>query len=129
MADSITTNQDLIDYKVLSRADIVQLTDIDNRYDEWEDEHQRAWSEVLSYLYRTRQIEESDLTNTSQLKLAVCDWVAYLVLRGSKFQDRKSEAQNHRNLAIKELSEILLESNGVELPANPIFGTARVIRG
>lgn len=129
MADSITTNQDLIDYHVLTKYDIVSLTNDDNRYDTWEDEHKQAYSEVLSYLYRTRDIEESDLSDTSQLKKAVCHWVAYLVLRNSKFSDSKQRGQDNYALATKELSQLKLSTGGGKLPASNTYITARVIIG
>jgi hypothetical protein len=129
MADRITTNQDLIDLDILTGAQILNLSDSNDRYDDWEDRHIQAWAEIKAILFRTNAIEESSLSDTTELKSATCHYVAYLALRRSKFTDLKESANTHLRLALLVIDKAQLTINGSIKPSRPLFGAIRVIRG
>ena len=129
MASKITDNSDLVDYDVISRAAISDLETSDSRYNNWDTRHEMAWTKVKSMLNRLLGIEESDLDDTSQLKLATCEYVAYLAYRTSEREEEQDLTRKHYDLYIKEMSEVRLSVNGVVIKPNPQQRTARILLG
>jgi hypothetical protein len=84
VADSITTNADLVTYEVLPDVEIVRLSTARLNAEDppWATRHKLAWTKTLDRLgQRDPRIQENDIDDTSVLKYCVCCFVAYLAYR------------------------------------------------
>jgi hypothetical protein len=68
MADSITDNTALLAAEFILSSEFDRLNTYDRNADSWASVHKRAWTEVKKDLKGLRQLEESDLDDTSELE-------------------------------------------------------------
>lgn len=111
----ITHNADLVDLEVLPDVEIERLTTerMRNASPPWLPRHERAWTKVLAHLLtRPTPIEESDLGDTSELKLATCYMVAHYAYLAGEHTDDHERARYFYQLAVKELEEVTLTLTG-----------------
>jgi len=84
MADYITTNDDLLTYDVVPDGDLPRLgtARLEAESPAWKTRHSEAWQRTLLRLEsRNPRITEDDLDDTTELKRAVCYYVAHLAYR------------------------------------------------
>lgn len=118
MADYITTNQSLLDFKVCTAAEL------SNKYipggpndpdwlAEWQSYHASAWQHHLLPWIQRRGREESDLSSTANLKHAAAVKTFMLVLetRGQSFMQGGADRERHKALE-KQYVQLL---NAVDL--------------
>ena len=109
MATRITDNTDLVAYEILTDYDIDQLTTTTLAAESpvWETRHDRAWTKVKDHLaLRPTPIEESDLSDTSELTYAACYYVAYLACKAGRSDRHQEMAKEFYQLFEKEMAEV-----------------------
>ena len=118
MADYITTNDDLLDYDVIPDGDLPRLGTerLEAESPAWKTRHSVAWSRTLQRLAaRDPKIEESDLDDPTELKLAVCYMVAHLAYRqqaGSAHDLKRADLMYQ--LWEREVEEVRLTIQGAK---------------
>jgi len=105
------------------------LDDSESRYNHWEVRHEQAWAKVLDFIYKSRNIEESSLASTDNLKLACCYFVAYLAYRTSDSSTLLERAQRYYSYFEVELTEVRLNSTSGELLPASSYRTIHMVKG
>jgi hypothetical protein len=117
---SITVNQDLVNYEVLSEVEVDMLSTPESRLSvigtpalpfPWRYRHERAWARVLRDL-SLRKITEADLADTSELKYAACACVAAMAFQASETKEDQHRAEYWSNLYEREINEVKLTVTG-----------------
>ena len=121
MADSITTNANLLDDGIMLAVDIGRLsterlmnhtTSAGDPFP-WKPRHERAWSETLKRLkQREHALEEDDLTDTTELTRTVGFHVAYQAYALSMADDDKKRADDFYAKWRKEAETVGLSVSG-----------------
>jgi len=113
MADSITTNADIVAEYPIILAEMSRLETDEMRADEWAALHKAAWRRILRDLYRRAdKLEETDLGDTSELKLAAIYYVLHLAYLANELEDEKLEASRWLEKYEKEMAEQALSVGG-----------------
>ena len=118
MAASITTNADLVTYEVLPDVEIRRLSTgrTESEDPPWITRHKMAWRATLLRLKRrVPSLEEADLDDTDEIKLATCYHVAYLAYKWGPMEDDMKKAEYHYHLWERELETIDITSGGETL--------------
>jgi hypothetical protein len=132
VADRITDNDDIVGYEVMLDVEIERLTTATLRAQTpaWASRHEMAWNQTLSRLVtRNPPVLESNLSDTDELKLACCYYVAYLAYRWSSAgADDAERAQYYLSKWDHELESRPLTIDGVQrLPS--FWQNSRMLRG
>jgi len=129
MADSITTQADVLTYTTLTDNEIMRLQNGRMNSDNWEAMHIKAWTLVKGMLaMRKPAYEESDLTDSTELKKCTVYAVLYLAYNESKLSDTdKQQARYWYRMLRKEFAEVELTVNGATV-GRESFGSMRAYR-
>lgn len=115
MADSITDQVKLIAAEFVTRSEIDSLTTYERRVDQWEAVHKRAWIEVKKDIAKRRKpLEESDLTDSSELEDATLMKVLEIAYRTSDVEGMDLKKHKWRARYRREMNEVQLTVNTVE---------------
>ena len=131
MADSITTQADVIANVVIPDNELFPLTTERMKADNWATMHKHAWTLVKSYLLaRHPPVEEDDLDDVTELAPATCYAVIYLAYDAVEIagdDGRKRRAYWFRKLR-KALAQADITVDGVPL-SRESYGSRRALRG
>ena len=117
MATSITTQEDVIEYGLVTDNEIHSLSTERMKANNWATLHARAWTKILDMLWlRASPIEESDLSDTDELIPATVYMVLHYAYAQGEFMndDNQSNAGRYWERAIKELQEVRITLAGGE---------------
>jgi hypothetical protein len=111
VATSITTQADVLTYGLITDNEIHSLTTERMKSDNWATLHERAWTKVLDQLaLRASPIEETDLSDTSELKPATVFVVLHYAYAQAEFMNDENQKRSELYWlrAMKELEEVRL---------------------
>lgn len=117
MATSITTQATMTSLEILSDVEIERLTTDRQRNAvsatgapfPWRIHHERAWARTLRELKdRPEPLEESDLSDVTELNRAVCYLVAAYAYEMAEAPGDMERSKYFHNLHLREMSEVRL---------------------
>jgi hypothetical protein len=106
MADSITTNADLLAAEFFLRSEFDRLNTYDRSQDAWASVHRRAWTEVKKDLKIVRQIDETDLTDSSELEDVTLMKVLEIAYRTSDVDGDSMQAKRWERRYTREFKQL-----------------------
>jgi hypothetical protein len=106
MADSITTNADLLAAEFILRSEFDRLNTYDRSQDAWASVHKRAWTEVKKDLKIVRQIDETDLTDSSELEDVTLMKVLEIAYRTSDVDGDSMQAKRWERRYTREFKQL-----------------------
>jgi hypothetical protein len=119
VATSITTQADVLTYGLVTDNEISNLTTDRMEKEAWSTLHARAWTKILDLLaLRTPTIEESDLSDTTELTVATVYMVMHYAYAQAEFMSDEMQARSdlYWKRAVAELEEARLTVNGSTAP-------------
>ena len=118
MADSITDKTDLLAAELILTSEFNRLDTYDRNADSWASVHKRAWTEVKKDLKQLRQLDESDLDDSTELEDVVLMKVLEIAYRTSDVEGDSVLAKRWGKRYEREFQRVRLTVGGGEKNAS-----------